>query len=916
MKHFFYRFFLLLFRLFAGCLLGSIILLFYASRSQLVHQEIKKSVKTLFVKNFDCDWNGEIHDVDLLSWHIEFSNVLILPCNQEDAWSLYSDKIKISGSWLHFLLYHRFSCHVLFEDMIVSEKQIDDRSHFMSTMSKMFSGSLPATVSFDYTTIKEGQFVVQDATGDVQTSCTYNCQMSQERDGLHTQFNFLDADFTYKNTVVFEKLYGNLVSIIPYDFNMQEIYTRVDCRLSIPRLKEKGQCFFVGDLYAGRGAFVVSNEDQSFIVEPLKFRFKKNSTPMTCSINVDSDILQEIGFNHILATELSGNSAITFTGDLQNLQSSIQGKIEFNDLLYKNNTIVDHAFFTFAQENKGYLTKFFVENEVLLKGLWLYNEKNWNFNVSNSSELQPSWAPYWKVPLEQGTLSGTIDSLYNVKADYRMHMQSKKLDKETELVGSFSSSSQDFKAKASFLDKEYECVVGFDPVPHLVKLGCSSEEETFIDLHEDQDSSQGTIGFVGFNFIKNLLSNDYKSSFSQPGKFNMTGNLAGGGYAAQVTTDNAHIRIPSLYNVIQEFKSTTTFDLIGRSITIDDMVMKLYEGTVRSDHFISYFDAQGNVSFLHAPLFLDSVLMSWHKGIFGVLSGKIFLSQQFENKPLLQGNLILDKAQLKGNIFSTEFQEQLLSATDSSPGFDIDCILDVKIGTKDPVIISTSFLEAKAHLDLHIVNNLKQPEIEGSIDLVSGELKFPYKSLFLTHGQIIIAPKNSTEPTIDFVAKGKVKRYDITMRGTGTMMDQQIHFESSPYLTEEQIVSLLILGSQDSSLNVVMPTILMQKLQEIVFGPALSQSKLDVLFHRLLQSFKNIRIFPQFTNQTGRGGVRGVVEVDATDRLHGRIDSNLMQLEDTIFEADYALTDDVTVRAIKDGPSTYGGEVEMRWKFS
>ena len=36
----------------------------------------------------------------------------------------------------------------------------------------------------------------------------------------------------------------------------------------------------------------------------------------------------------------------------------------------------------------------------------------------------------------------------------------------------------------------------------------------------------------------------------------------------------------------------------------------------------------------------------------------------------------------------------------------------------------------------------------------------------------------------------------------------------------------------------------------------------------------------------------------------------------TIFEADYALTDDITVRAIKDGPSTYGGEVEMRWKFS
>jgi len=220
------------------------------------------------------------------------------------------------------------------------------------------------------------------------------------------------------------------------------------------------------------------------------------------------------------------------------------------------------------------------------------------------------------------------------------------------------------------------------------------------------------------------------------------------------------------------------------------------------------------------------------------------------------------------------------------------------------------------HLDLHLGNTVKQPEIEGTIDIASGELKFPYKSLFITHGQISIMPKNSTEPLIEFVAKGKIKRYDVTMRATGTMMDQQIRFESSPYLTEEQIISLLLVGSQDSSLSVVMPAMFMQKLHEIVFGPAMSKSKLDVMFNRLLQSFKNIRIFPQFTNQTGRGGVRGVIEVDATDRLHGRIDSNLMQLEDTIFEADYMLTDDVMIRAIKDGPSTYGGEVEMRWKFS
>ncbi len=84
----------------------------------------------------------------------------------------------------------------------------------------------------------------------------------------------------------------------------------------------------------------------------------------------------------------------------------------------------------------------------------------------------------------------------------------------------------------------------------------------------------------------------------------------------------------------------------------------------------------------------------------------------------------------------------------------------------------------------------------------------------------------------------------------------------------------------------------------------------------LLQSLKYVRFIPQFTNQTGRGGVRGIFEVDASDRLQAKIDTDFAQLEDTKFDVDYAATDDVTFRLQKDGPSTYGGQVEFAWKFS
>ena len=918
MKNFVHRFLLLFSKIILGCLLGCIILLFYASRSQGLREEIKKSVQQVFKDKFDCDWDGDVASVNLLTLHVAFNNISMLPADRADNWSLYADKFDLRASLFEFILHRRFACYGCFEQAIVYEKQTHEKSRFFQIVSKMFFEGLPTNISFDYVTLKQSQFVFEDATGDIKGSYNYNCQMSCERDAVHTKLYLLDGNLAYKDQKVFENMFGNFVSITPYNDDLKEIYARIDCRLSIPAMQEKGACFLVGDLYRAHGAFVLSNEDQSFIIEPLKIRLKKDSMPVTCSVTMESEIVQRLLAQNIIDPDITGNLTFSIKGNLFDIAAGVQASLQAQGLAYKNNSLVERAVINFQKEDDGYTTQLLVNNNPWFKGALTANKANcFDFNCMNVTQLQPWWNPYWVMPTSKGTITGTVDATtYKVAAQYIFGFDSAKLETTMQVKGSCTVDAEKMHCTGSFLDKKYECIIQFQPTPHLVKLHYFSDEETFIDLHEQEDPSMGTVGFIGFNCIKNLLPDEYKSSFSQPGKFDVSGKLQQGGYYAQVKAQDAHIRIPSLYNVIKDFRSTTMFDVIGRSIIIDDMIAHLYEGTVRCDHAIAIFDGQAQSSFLFIPLFLDNVLMSWTKGIFGIVSGRLFLSQQEKQVPEFQGNLIVDKAQLKGNIFSQEFQEQLVGSVGSSQGIDANCKLDITVETKEPIAVETSFLQAMVHLDLHVGNTVKQPEIEGTIDIASGELKFPYKSLFITHGQVVITPKNSTDPTIEFVARGKIKRYDITMRATGTMMDQQIHFESSPYLTEEQIISLLLVGSQDSSLSMVMPAMLMQKLHEIVFGPAISKSKLDVIFNRLLQSFKNVRIFPQFTNQTGRGGVRGVVEVDATDRLHGRIDSNLMQLEDTIFEADYLLTDDVTMRAIKDGPSTYGGEVEMRWKFS
>jgi hypothetical protein len=122
-------------------------------------------------------------------------------------------------------------------------------------------------------------------------------------------------------------------------------------------------------------------------------------------------------------------------------------------------------------------------------------------------------------------------------------------------------------------------------------------------------------------------------------------------------------------------------------------------------------------------------------------------------------------------------------------------------------------------------------------------------------------------------------------------------------------------GAEDSSFNLLMPTLVMQNMQHIILGPAQSDSKLATYFNSLLKPLAFVRIVPRFNDESGRGGLRGAIEINVNDRLTGLIEKNFSLPEDTKFEVDYALSDDVSIRGIKDEHGDLGGEFEMRWKF-
>ena len=83
----------------------------------------------------------------------------------------------------------------------------------------------------------------------------------------------------------------------------------------------------------------------------------------------------------------------------------------------------------------------------------------------------------------------------------------------------------------------------------------------------------------------------------------------------------------------------------------------------------------------------------------------------------------------------------------------------------------------------------------------------------------------------------------------------------------------------------------------------------------ILKPLQYIHFVPSFGDQSGRGGLRGKIEIDLNDRWRAMIQNNFNLSEDTRFEVEYMLSDDVSLKAGRDEHRDVTAEIEMRWKF-
>ena len=127
--------------------------------------------------------------------------------------------------------------------------------------------------------------------------------------------------------------------------------------------------------------------------------------------------------------------------------------------------------------------------------------------------------------------------------------------------------------------------------------------------------------------------------------------------------------------------------------------------------------------------------------------------------------------------------------------------LDLRIRTKDDLLIRGNIAKGNVLGDLTIKGSFKEPQPTGRVFLNDAQASLPFSRLHVKEGKIIFSPQHGFDPQISIKATSKIgpNAVDITLYGLAS--SPKTLMTSSPPLPENEIIFLLATGSTSDKIN-------------------------------------------------------------------------------------------------------------------
>lgn len=124
-----------------------------------------------------------------------------------------------------------------------------------------------------------------------------------------------------------------------------------------------------------------------------------------------------------------------------------------------------------------------------------------------------------------------------------------------------------------------------------------------------------------------------------------------------------------------------------------------------------------------------------------------------------------------------------------------DWLFDIKVRTRDPVLISGNLANGAVSVDVQLAGRGAAPQLTGGANVDRLLLKLPFSMVKVTKGVITLRPDHPFDPDLDIRGESRMSSYDITLYVYGESTNPRTRFTSTPPLSETDIVTMLATGT-------------------------------------------------------------------------------------------------------------------------
>ena len=897
------------FRIAIAILLGIFFAIYVMQYDARFKKTAERGLKEIFGLFFDCHVEITIQSIRILVPfpYIITTNVCVTPIEGND-WKWECERFVLSLSWFNIIFGSKIGIKSDIRKLKVTSLIRDNKICITDHINKIIYTQRNLPFELRTLQVNKGRFLVYDGPGFFRAQCAFDCDIGNFNKRLQTIFYISDGTSICGDRTII----SDAELRISCDVTEKNVATIFTGMLHLPFLDQLEPCYIQGTWKQQHGSIRVYNKNGSLLLDRCFLKLTDQGPIFSAEVQIPLAYIQKF---------LTSNHTINFQGDCHiNVKGKVQDSPKIDSkVLIKNMMVEDYnigdveADITYVQD--------IVQGSFTCKSDQLGNPSGtWEWSIEqqkgavklyNTTDIKQLYMRYWHIAPEDFSVTGTLDALTSFSTRYACHVTHTKLGTTHTIEGEAIINHDDILVKGNIDTIQYTCQIGGLHDFSVKNFVLSEENKDIVSMRTgNEDTFEGKISYDG---VRSLVKKFFNYDVQGHGTINVHGSLSDKKICTDITMKKGNIRLGSTYNFIQNFTGTLVVAKDEHYIDLKDCCINLHRGRLLISYARCLYNSQKHLEYCYLPLHLQNVFLNIERDVFILISGRVVIMQQKGKSPIIKGNLFIERGQIRHNIFSVKEQKNVLrTLSQTLLGSSGDVEFDITIETKHPVHVQTGFLESEIKLQLSIQGSLQYPHISGKIFISDGMFHFPYRPLHIIRGIFYIMPHDLDNPAIELHAKGKVKRYTISMYVHGTLQDPHITFVSTPPLGQEQIITLLLGGSETGSLSFVMPSLIMRNVQNLVFGSEQVSSGFEKY---VLSPLRYIRIVPIFTDQTGRGGFRGAIEIDVSDQLRAVIQKNFSLSEDTHFEVEYQVSDEISLRGLKDERGDIGGEIEIRFTF-